>query len=57
MACLAIAGCGTIGTPTKDISPERQAQLHTICADTMKLSPGTGDCAARMQAALAASSQ
>jgi len=41
IACLSVAGCAAAGPPDHGLPPERLAQLHGICTDTMQLPPGT----------------
>ena len=40
MACLSVGGCGTAPPPDHGLAPERLAQLHAICTDTMQLPRG-----------------
>jgi hypothetical protein len=38
--CLLLSSCAASPSPNSDLGPERLAQLHHICADTMQLDPG-----------------
>ena len=40
MACLSVGGCGIAPPPDHGLAPERLAQLHAICTDTMQLPRG-----------------
>jgi len=39
-ACLLITACTASSPSNSDLTPERLAQLQSICADTMQLQPG-----------------
>jgi hypothetical protein len=40
VACLSLTGCAAAARLDHGLPPERLAQLHGICADTMQISPG-----------------